>query len=260
DVVAALREGVGLSDYLSVVPELITHLTTGLPPPAGVAVVRAVADWYCAGLNRPAPNDLVRQLYPTYLPDDDATLLDLYDDGVRWACTPVFGARLISQRTDGTGFTIHDAVLDHFANALPSGLPASTWTAIAAAIADSPDDLVQAGVIAYITHHASTAENLLRCAADLGDVIAMAGLGFLLRERGDAVSVGEAEAWWRRAADLGQAEAMTSLGVLLHERGDAVSVGEAEAWYRRAADLGDEDAMNNLEVLLEARGNPTGSA
>ena len=51
DVVEALRAGVCLGEYLSMVPELLARLGTGTPSPTGVAVVRAVADWYRAGLN-----------------------------------------------------------------------------------------------------------------------------------------------------------------------------------------------------------------
>jgi hypothetical protein len=54
DIVTALEPGMGLAEYLSAGPELVNRLTLGEPPAAGVAVVHAAADWYRAGLTRPA--------------------------------------------------------------------------------------------------------------------------------------------------------------------------------------------------------------
>lgn len=285
-MVAALANGMGLGAYLSVGPELVERLEAGSPPPGGVAVVRAAADWYRAGLTRPAPADLVRDLYPHYLPDHDATLLDQYDEALVWATTPVSGARLVTRRTDGSGLAVHDYLLDHLTHTLAPGLPAPTWTAIATALHQDPDALNTAGATAYLSHHDNTtAEQLVRAAADTGHTIAMTNLGVLLEVRGET---GEAEPLLRAAADTGYTPAMFSLGVLLARRGGTGEAepliraaadtgrtlarfslgvvleqlgetGEAERWYRTAADRGHAGAMHNLGLLLEERGE-TGEA
>lgn len=106
-IVAALNRGTGLSDFLSAGPELIDRLSKGNPPPGGLAITCAAADWYRAGLSRPAPLDLVRRLYPYYLPEDDAALLDQFERWLEWTTEPVAeGARLITCRTDLTGLTV----------------------------------------------------------------------------------------------------------------------------------------------------------
>jgi TPR repeat protein len=248
DVVDALDRGMGLGEYLSAGPELIDRLEAGSPPAGGVAVVHAAADWYRAGLNRPAPTDFVRRVYQQYLPDDDAALLDQFDQSLRWATTPVSGARMVTHRTDRTGLAVHDYVLDHLNNVLPPGLPATTWTALTDNLHDSPSELTLVGVTAFLTHHdLAVAQNLLRTATDAGNTLAMFNLGVLLEQRDEPV---EAEHWWRTAAASGHAGAMTNLGVLLEKRSELI---EAEHWWRTAAATGHAGAMTNLGVLLEQR-------
>ncbi|TDO51267.1 hypothetical protein EV643_1034 [Kribbella sp. VKM Ac-2527] len=78
----------GLGEYLAAGPELIERVESGDPPAGGVAVVRAAADSYRLGMTRPAPLHFVRNLYPLYLPPDDASLLDRFEQSLKWACTP----------------------------------------------------------------------------------------------------------------------------------------------------------------------------
>ena len=248
DVVAALTKQMGLGEYLAAGPELIERLESGAPPAEGTALVRAAGDWYRAGMTRPVPDDLLRQLYPHYLPEDDRRLLDRYDQGLRWACESVSGARLIIDLTDGSGLSVHDYVLDYL-SAQPVGLPKRTWDILATRLAESPDDLSSLGSTAFATHHDSTtAERLFRAAAEQGQVSAMNNLGVLLKVRGE---IEEAERWWRPAAAAGAIMAMSNLGVLLMERGD---LDEAEPWCRSAAAAGASMAMINLGGLLVLRG------
>ena len=254
EITAALDRGMGLGDYLVAGPELVARLEKGNPPADGIAgqtIVRVAADWYRAGLNRPAPIALVERLYPAYLPADDATLLDRFDAGLAWASDPATGHRMITRRTDGVGVAVHDYLLDHLAATLPPGLPTPTWTAIADELttAGEIDDLAIAGVTAHLTHHApTTAEDILGTAARAGNTNAMSNLGVLLAERGETV---EAEPWLRTAAQAGNTTAMSNLGVLWAERGE---MAEAERWLRTAARAGGSEAMGNLGILLQKRG------
>ena len=249
DVVAALGEGVGLGAYLSVGPDLVDRLEAGSPPPGGVAVVHAAADWYRAGMTRPAPAELVRDLYPLHLPGDDATLLDRYDEALDWATTPVSGARLVTRRTDGSGLAVHDFVLDHLTATLPPGLPGPAWAGIAAALHDDPDALVTVAATAYNVHgDAGTAEQLLTGPAATGHPGAMLTLGALLVATTRAL---EGERWYRRGAAAGDPSAMYNLGNLLLRRGDLAG---AERFHRDAFIAGHSDAVVNLGVALFHQG------
>ena len=251
DVVAALRRGMGLGGYLAAVPDLIERLEEGTPPPEGVAVVRITADWYRSGLTRPAPLPWARALYPEYLPADDISLLARFDDGIAWATSPVSGARLLRQPTDGSGLAIHDSVLEYLSATWPPGLPGPTWQALIAELTASQsfDELTTVGITAYRVHNnPNIAEHLLNSAAGAGQADAANNLGVLLERSGRAE---EAEQWYRTAAGAGQADAANNLGVLLERSGRAE---EAEQWYRTAAGAGQADAANNLGVLLERSG------
>ena len=251
DVVAALRHGMGLGGYLSAVPDLIERLEKGMPPPEGVAVVRAVADWFRSGLTRPTPISWIRNLYPSYLPSDDATLLTRFDDGIAWATAPVSGARLLTQPTDGSGLVIHDSVLEYLSTILPPGLPKPTWQAITVELTthQSLDELTTVGITAYRVHaDSATAEHLLRAAAEASHADAANNLAVLLEQSGRAE---EAERWYRAAAEASHADAANNLAVLLEQSGRAE---EAERWYRAAAEASHADAANNLAVLLQRSG------
>lgn len=281
DVVAALGKGVGLGAYLSVGPDLVDRLEAGSPPPGGVAVVHAAADWYRAGMTRPAPAQLVRDFYPLHLPEDDATLLDRYDEALTWATTPVSGARLVSRRTDGSGLAVHDFVLDHLTATLPPGLPEPAWAGIAAALVEDPDALVTVAATAFNVHgDAGTAERLLTGPAANGHAGAMLTLGALLVATNRTL---EGERWYRRGVAAGDPSAMFNLGNLLLRRGDmhgaerfyrdsfiAGHIGavanlgavllqqgedEAEMWLRKAAEARDIHGMVTLGFLLDQRGD-----
>jgi hypothetical protein len=246
--VAALTKDMGLGEYLSAGPDLIERLEAGTPPAEGVALVHAAGDWYRAGMTRPIPESVLRQMYPIYLPDNDRRLLDRYPQGLDWACELVSGAQLLCQRTDGSGVSVHDYVLDHL-SAQPPGLPDPTWDILATALATSPEDLRTIGNTAAISHQdPATAERFLTPAAQQGHPPAMRSLGYLLAGRGEGV---EAERWYRAAAAAGDTGAMFNLGILLAGRGEGV---EAERWYRAAAAAGNTDAMFNLGNLLAGRG------
>ncbi len=250
DVVDALENGMGLGEYLAAGPELVERMETGAPPAEGVAVVRAAADWYRAGLTRPAPVHLVRQLYPLYLPPDDAMLLDRFDHGLQWAGASVTGARLVTHRTDGSGLVVHDYYLDHLWRESPEEeIPSKTFDAIRAELAGSPDELSAVGVMLMQTYgDLVKAERWLRTAADAGDLVAMNNLGIFWHRRGD---LAQAERWYRPAAVGGNSYAIYNLGAVLAKQGERV---EAERWTGLAANAGNPDGMALHGALLYQRG------
>lgn len=253
DVVDALDNGMGLGEYLTAGPELVDRIESGAPPAGGVAVVRAAADWYRVGLTRPAPLDVVRKLYPLYLPPDDATLLDRFDEAVRWASTPVSGARLVTQRTDGTGLVVHDYYLDHvFAHPLDTIAP-KVWDTLAEELATSPEDQCAVGVVLYAHSLLLDAERWFRAAAAGGNSLAMNNLGAFWSRRGDPV---QAERWYRPAAEAGHTLAMANLGATLAGRGDMAG---AKKWTRAAANAGSTDAKYNLGLFLMESGDAAGA-
>lgn len=254
DVVTALTAGIGLGEYLVVGPELVERVDTGSPPADGVAVVRAAADWFSVGMTRPAPVDLVRRLYPLYLPTDDASLLDCFDQGLRWASTPVSGARVVTRLTDGSGLVVHDYYLDHSAELSLYKIPVLVWDTLADELSDSPAEQSMLGRAAYESGVVEKAEPLYRAAAEDGDTKAMNNLGFLLAERGDPA---EAERWYRAAANSGSELGMYNLAVVLDGQNER---DEAERWYRASADAGYADAMNNLAILLGEQGDDVEAA
>ncbi len=249
EISGALNKGLDLGVYLVAGAELVERLEAGEPPASGVAVVRAAADWYLAGMARPAPQDLVRKLYPSYLPSDDAALLASFDLGLEWSCVPVSGVRTVTYRTDGSGLEVHDYVLDHWATHPVAPIPDTTWDTIAHQVGDNPEALNTVAVTAADVHHNSAAaERLFRRAAGLDDSTSMLNLGLLLVRRGDLTG---SEHWYRKAVARGDDRAMCNLGTLLAERGDTV---EAEECYRTAADLGQALGMYNLGLLLAEQG------
>jgi len=83
-----------------------------------------------------------------------------------------------------------------------------------------------------------------------GDLAAMASLGDLLAEQGNA---DQAEQWYRQAAEAGYVGVMGRLADLLDRKGHP---DLAEQWYRAAADTGDGGSVVNLGIFLARHGHP----
>jgi tetratricopeptide (TPR) repeat protein len=99
-------------------------------------------------------------------------------------------------------------------------------------------------------------EALLAAAADEGDLVAAARLGFLRRARGDFLG---AEPLLRQAARGGNAPAAWALGMAIDPDGDRITfdpAGAAEAleWFRRAATGGDVYGMATMGIRLRQHG------
>ncbi|MEV6305425.1 tetratricopeptide repeat protein [Actinoplanes sp. NPDC051861] len=253
DIAAGLRRGLGLGEYLSGGPELLDRLASDDAPEHGPALVRACADWYRAGMARPMPAGLARELFAVHAPDG------LFDEALAWACAPaspapVAGARLLTRSPDDSTVAVHDYVLDRLTGRLPPGLPQRSWEAIATELRNSPGELNTVARTAYLIHDdRERAESLARAAAARGSADAKHTVAFLLSERAEWR---EADLWWRAAAEDGHAGAMWNLGWTAAERGD---LAEAERWYHGAADRGDTRAMICFGAVLADRGD-TGEA
>lgn len=247
DIVDALDRSMSPSEYLSAGPDLIDRLERGSPPENGVAVVRAAADWFRAGLSRPVPLHVARILYPHYLPADDAELLERFEEALDWACQPTSGVRIITRRIDDAGLIVHDYVLDHLEATLTPRLPSFTWETIADELVSTGkfDDHAQVGATAYLLYQApAIGERLTRRAAENGYLGAMINLANILADRGDTT---EAERWYVKAHEAGYRMATYNLALMRHEQD---RIEEAEQLYRIASADAVPEAMANLGNLL----------
>ena len=90
-------EAYGLAAYVVAGPLLARKLATGrvggdAPSPAGVAIVRAVADWARCGRTDAMPGETLRKLWTAYLQSGTATTEATFAAGLEWALQPVAGA------------------------------------------------------------------------------------------------------------------------------------------------------------------------
>jgi hypothetical protein len=194
DIIHALSQGMGLSEFLSAGPDLLDKMLLGDPPAEGVAVSRAVIDWFRSGMNIPMPEQHASTFFRHYLPADDFSLAERFRQGLEWATDPVSGVRLITRRTDGDGLTVHDYVLDAFAGDLGAAPPPEFWAEMQEVLADDPQGLTIVGMNVYRSYRdLRTAETFLRRAVTAGYLPAMASLGLILEESEERA---EAEEWY----------------------------------------------------------------
>lgn len=99
--------------------------------------------------------------------------------------------------------------------------------------------------------------SFFRKAVDLGDLSAMAGMGWMyFHGMGVEKDVAKALKWYQIAAEAGGHEGMNNLGYLyLHGVGVEQDVQEAIRWFRKSSAAGNPYAYDNLGVLyLEGNG------
>ncbi|MGW4368012.1 tetratricopeptide repeat protein [Nocardia takedensis] len=253
----------GLGEGLAGAPELLARYDDARAADPLLWTVIAVAiDWARIGRTDPIPeptlSDLtLRELRNTH-PYMDAT-----GNGVRAAIhtarTPPPGAgrtaalhtTFLDDETRGyRAFDYLTAADDGQDHRTPRPIPDTYWHE---ATCDSDTNtLVTVGDAAYLRDNTLTATTLFRRAAEAGNGVAMANLGFLLTRRDD---LAEAETWFHKAAEVGSSDATNNLGVLLAGRGE---LAEAETWYRKAAEAGHSGAMFNLGNLFNRRGDLAG--
>ncbi|MDN5856927.1 MAG: hypothetical protein L0K86_29645, partial [Actinomycetia bacterium] len=124
----------GLAAYLVAGPALERKLTTGRHAagwpscPEGVAVVRAAVDWARCGRTDPITDEMLREVWPAYLPRGTASSDDGFTRGLEWALRPVAGAVALVYRTGS--YAAYDYVVRLTRNR-PDGLDPLdvTWAA-----------------------------------------------------------------------------------------------------------------------------------
>jgi DNA polymerase III delta prime subunit len=261
-VARALAGGHGLSEYLSVGPELVDKLEKGAPPPEGVAVVQAVADWslLTRPFPRPAPLDLIQNVFRHYLPPDDASLLAMFPQGLDWATRPLSGQRLVTRLTDESGLLLHDFIGDHLfgvpgaASHAIERMPHESRYLMAERFSQIPDldqyDLSYVADLAKDAPHGDTEARVLRRLAEVADFDnvwywkAYDGL----RELGHD---DEADRLRQAALDQGSSHAYEDLASQLSAEGrfdDAADV------YRRAAEVDPGAVMVSAADFLVRHG------
>jgi tetratricopeptide (TPR) repeat protein/type II secretory pathway pseudopilin PulG len=245
----------GLAEYLAAGPRLWLRWRNARAvdnpddAQAGAAIVAAALDCRRAGLTRPVPTRLLKELYRDYLEAVVAGRLaaGAFDEGLAWAREPVQATSALVA-SDEDGEVVFDYLLDRLqADPEAPPVPPRVWERLLADL--RPDDGVAVGVAAHTAGQHSFAEQAWHIAADAGDHDAESILGFLLKDQG---RLEEAERWWRRAAEAGHHPAESNLGFLLAERGD---LEEAERWWRRAAEAGHHLAEFTLWFLLAEHGD-----
>jgi len=285
----ALERGLryGLAQYVAAGPRLWQRWLSAhavdnpLPSRVGAALVAAAIDCRRAGLVRPVPEQVLRDLLPGYLrdgPDAGQLAPTVIADGLAWATTQVQATTALLTPEEG-GYVVFDYLVDQV-QLSPDAAPVPDVVLERLLVDPAPEDAFGIGVAGYETGQRPIAERAFRAAAEAGDHDAESNLGVLLRQLGrldeaeqwyrQAASAGhrsaaynlgvlledvgrieDAEYWYRWAADAGQRSAAYNLGILLEELGQ---VDQAERWYRQAADTGHHDAENNLGVLLRQQG------
>jgi TPR repeat protein len=263
---AASAEGIGLAEFLAAAPRLWERWRNGWSSdvqPAGAAIVAAAIDCRRAWLVRPVSEQLLRDLYHTYLDDQIAGLLgpDAFQAGLDWALAPVHAtSALLSRR--GDGYRVFDYLLDRVQrDSRAAPVPDATWNRL---IADLPaDDAAGIGFAAYSAGRMEAAEAAFRVGMTASDphavTVSVDGLGLVHRHKGE---LGDAERCFRQVIDREGHERLTgiglaaagSLGRLLRQRGDRAADGEAETWLRRAARGGFPYDLIDLGRLLRDRG------
>lgn len=247
----------GLAEYLAAGPRLWRRWRNARAvdnpehEQAGAAIVAAALDCRRAGLRRPAPVQLLHELFrdPAYLDPLVAGRLspDAFGQGLAWARTPVQATSALLT-PDDAGDVVFDYLLDTLqADPDTPPVPRRVWERLLTDL--DPGDGFDIGSAAYQADQPGFAELAWREAADAGDHRSGTNLGIMLHEQGDLEG---AEPWLRRAADAGSHLAENGLGVVFGKRGD---LEEAERWYGRAASAGDHGAQRNLGLLLAQRGD-----
>lgn len=93
--------------------------------PEGAAVIQPAIDWYRAGLTRPIPEALLRELLEYYLIQMPlgADLDSLFQKGLEWAAAPIEGGDVALLRRipgDKVLFTVPPILIEHAATASPA--------------------------------------------------------------------------------------------------------------------------------------------
>jgi tetratricopeptide (TPR) repeat protein len=239
----------GLAEYLAAGPRLWQRWRGGLAVDnpserlAGAAIVAVAVDCRRAGLTRPVPEALLRDLYLGYVDTLVGRRMEpgAFALGLAWATTPIQATSALLSETE-QGYVVFDYLVDQVQmdpDAPPILEP--TWARLLSSL--EPDEAAAIARAADRTGDAEHAERAWRVAAAAGHGGAEIDLGLLLlhQER-----VEEAESWLRKAATAGRHDAEAGLGLLLlHQE----RVEEAESWLRKAATAPEPEAALDLPIV-----------
>jgi tetratricopeptide (TPR) repeat protein len=255
--------------------------------PEGAAVVSAVIDWARCGRVEAVTDEVLRSLWPSYLPAGRSPTDAAFSSGLEWALRPVAGTIALLQNVGG--YVPFDYITS-YVESQPGSRPPSeeAWekalddadgrqafivgaragrfgldglleTAMVVASTDKYDDEVAGGAFFNLgllmaqRGDLDAAIDAYGKSAERKFPLGAYNLGVLLAERGD---LDAAEAAYRNADKYGSADGAFNLAALLADRGD---FEEAEAAYRRSEHRGDCDAAFNLGLLRADRGDLAGA-
>jgi tetratricopeptide (TPR) repeat protein len=197
----ALKEGVGLGEWIVAGPELLKKLANA----QGLESVLAdtIIGWYRTGLQQPLPVGDARRLWEASLPKALANRLsghpaskqeELFKKARDWVCTPVLNRDLYEQALvsqSAAGFKAHDYVVDQVSRDSDRGpVPDAVWLHALLILDSTPASdqrwakTWEVGVAAYTEgakEHSLTAMNAL---AAVGIPKALVNVGVLLAELG----------------------------------------------------------------------------
>lgn len=268
----------GIGEYMVTGEELIRKLDSGShhhgdpPCPQGQAVANTAIDWQRSGIVDSIPRSVLREAYPSYLPDHADPSDAGFEEGLAWARKPLYSTvALISGREE---FNPYDLIVDSVPESRAIEEPA--WRCFLEAA--NPEQAFELGTFAFWRSKGDAeidweplAEQAGRKALDIEDPgqrgYAYSNLGVLLAERRDLRGAIDA---YNQAFELGVVEAKVNLGHLLLERGKKREAREAfeladehgspAGAFRLGSlmlDVGDD--LADAEVVLhraEERGHP----
>ncbi len=181
----------GLAAYLVAGPALERKLATGRHAPGedacpqGVALVYAAIDWARCGRTDPIGEQMLCNLWSSYLPAGTRATDEAFEAGLTWACRPVAGTITLLQRTDS--YTAYDYMV-RLVRGKPDAKPPHnpTWAAAIQTVADT-----QATAVALAAYRCTRLEDAMAALArardsSIDEVAATAGynLGVVLGELG----------------------------------------------------------------------------
>lgn len=253
---------VGIGEYVGAAQVIADALRTGNP--LGRALVLGVADWARAGMRKPVPRALLRELAMAHL--DTRNRLRLsddqgFEDALQWATREINPTVSLLQPEDHDCFGIFDYALDLLAvsgNPIPQG----AWPLFIESA--DPAELVAIGQAAKRDGRLQVAEQAWRAAEEAEDPESAAFgalyLGSLLAGQG---RTGDARSAYERAISHWKTQAgpvaAFDLGYMLKES----DLDRAIDLYQKAIDSGHwwaaPASAYNLGNLLNSQGDTAGA-
>jgi anti-anti-sigma factor len=177
----------GLGATLAAGPELLRRLNRR-ENSAGVAIVRAAADWRRAGVSSPIPEDLLEQLFESYLRADRPTSGETFRAGLEWALFEIHqGAALLERRSARPEYVAADYVVEYIEHQRGDVRDAMWRQALSFPDVES---LLSVGLSAYLRDRLDIAESAFRAAADAGSQEGAYNLAVVLEDLGRSDGAG----------------------------------------------------------------------